>query len=83
MFMGYRLRADGRGDAADVTPKRFKRLCRAAGMQIASEVIDMFPEEFGLGVIKGGLALLFEVRPLLRAFGTCAANLSRIGMPEA
>ncbi|KAI0446845.1 hypothetical protein F4803DRAFT_501323 [Xylaria telfairii] len=31
-----------------------------AGMQIASEVIDMFPEEFGLGVIKGGLALVFE-----------------------
>ncbi|GAW14979.1 hypothetical protein ANO14919_043870 [Xylariales sp. No.14919] len=31
-----------------------------AGMDIASEVIDIFPEEFGLGVIKGCLALVFE-----------------------
>ncbi|KAJ2993645.1 hypothetical protein NUW58_g1776 [Xylaria curta] len=30
------------------------------GMQIASEVIDIFPEEFGLSVIKGSLALVFE-----------------------
>ncbi|KAI3324959.1 hypothetical protein HD806DRAFT_491523 [Xylariaceae sp. AK1471] len=30
------------------------------GIRIASETIDIFPEEFGLGVIKGGLALVFE-----------------------
>ncbi len=33
-----------------------------AGVQIASEIIDIFPDDFGLGVIKGGLALIFEVR---------------------
>ncbi|KAI1123410.1 hypothetical protein F5Y10DRAFT_270133 [Nemania abortiva] len=32
----------------------------AVGMEIGSEVVDMFPEEFGLGLIKGGLALVFE-----------------------
>ncbi|KAI0912378.1 hypothetical protein F4823DRAFT_634366 [Ustulina deusta] len=31
-----------------------------AGVQIASEIIDIFPDDFGLGVIKGGLALIFE-----------------------
>ncbi|KAI1179268.1 hypothetical protein F4777DRAFT_535042 [Nemania sp. FL0916] len=30
------------------------------GMQIASKVVDVFPEEFGLSVIKGSLALIFE-----------------------
>ncbi|KAI1110448.1 hypothetical protein F5Y14DRAFT_361112 [Nemania sp. NC0429] len=31
-----------------------------AGAQIASEIINVLPDEFGLGVIKGGLALIFE-----------------------